>query len=44
MEIIIRARRYGYTVEEVIFNKLLKVPIVFVERIFGESKLGASEF
>ncbi|CAD8098146.1 unnamed protein product [Paramecium sonneborni] len=36
MEIIIRARKYGFTVEE--------VPIVFVERIFGESKLGASEF
>ena len=36
MEIIIRSLAYGYKLEE--------VPIVFVERIYGESKLGASEF
>lgn len=35
MEIVIRAIDYGYKVEE--------VPIVFVERIYGESKLGANE-
>jgi len=35
MEIIIRAREYNYTVKE--------VPIVFVDRIFGESKIGAGE-
>lgn len=35
MEIIIRSRDYGYSVEE--------VPIVFVDRIFGESKLGPNE-
>ena len=35
MEILIRANKYGYKIEE--------VPIVFVERIFGESKLGANE-
>ena len=35
MEIIVRARYMGCTIEE--------VPIKFVDRIFGESKLGAIE-
>lgn len=35
MEIIVRAKRAGYTVGE--------VPITFVDRLYGESKLGASE-
>ncbi|KAI8870921.1 nucleotide-diphospho-sugar transferase [Ramicandelaber brevisporus] len=35
MEMMIRARQFGYSVEE--------VPITFVDRVFGESKLGADE-
>ena len=35
MEIIVRARALGYTVGE--------VPITFVDRIYGDSKLGAGE-
>jgi len=35
MEMMVRARALGYTVGE--------VPITFVDRIFGESKLGAEE-
>lgn len=35
MEIIIRAQAMDYKVKE--------VPIIFVDRIFGESKLGANE-
>ena len=35
MEMMVRARALGYTVGE--------VPITFVDRIFGESKLGAGE-
>ena len=35
MEIITRAQYLGYHIEE--------VPITFVDRIFGESKLGANE-
>ena len=35
MEIIVRAQYMGYAIEE--------VPITFVDRIFGESKLGAGE-
>lgn len=35
MEIIVRARQKGYTIGE--------VPITFVDRIYGESKLGAGE-
>ena len=35
MEMMVRARALGYTVGE--------VPITFVDRIFGESKLGANE-
>ena len=35
MEMMVRARALGYTVGE--------VPITFVDRIFGESKLGADE-
>lgn len=35
MEMIIRARQFGYTVGE--------VPISFVDRMYGESKLGGSE-
>jgi dolichol-phosphate mannosyltransferase len=35
MEIVMRAQALGYKIEE--------VPIVFVDRIFGESKLGSNE-
>ncbi|XP_058796850.1 dolichol-phosphate mannosyltransferase subunit 1 [Phymastichus coffea] len=35
MEIIVRAKQYGYTIGE--------VPISFVDRVYGESKLGRSE-
>lgn len=35
MEIIIRAKQKGYSIEE--------MPIVFVDRLYGESKLGATE-
>lgn len=35
MEIVVRARALGYTIGE--------VPITFVDRIFGDSKLGGSE-
>lgn len=35
MELIIRARQHGYTIGE--------VPITFVDRLYGESKLGGSE-
>jgi len=35
MEIIIRAAKKNYTVEE--------VPIVFVDRVYGASKLGSNE-
>ena len=35
MEIIVRARSLGYTVGE--------IPITFVDRIFGESKLSGNE-
>ena len=35
MEMMVRARAMGFSVGE--------VPITFVDRIFGESKLGASE-
>mmetsp|Transcript_20645 Transcript_20645/g.29567 ORF Transcript_20645/g.29567 Transcript_20645/m.29567 type:complete len:238 (-) Transcript_20645:79-792(-) len=35
MEVIIRAKHKGYSIAE--------VPIVFVDRLYGESKLGASE-
>lgn len=35
MEMMVRAKALGYTVGE--------VPITFVDRIFGESKLGANE-
>lgn len=35
MEMIIRARQHNYTVAE--------VPISFVDRVYGESKLGGSE-
>jgi dolichol-phosphate mannosyltransferase len=35
MEVIVRAKQKGYTVEE--------VPIVFVDRLYGESKLGPTE-
>jgi hypothetical protein len=34
-KVIVRAQHKGYSVAE--------VPIVFVDRIFGESKLGAGE-
>lgn len=35
MEMIIRARQFNYTISE--------VPITFVDRVYGESKLGGSE-
>lgn len=35
MEMMVRARALGYTVGE--------VPITFVDRLYGESKLGAGE-
>ncbi|XP_062567969.1 dolichol-phosphate mannosyltransferase subunit 1-like [Saccostrea cucullata] len=35
MEMIIRARQFGFTIGE--------VPITFVDRVYGESKLGGSE-
>ena len=35
MEIITRAQYLGFTIEQ--------MPITFVDRIFGESKLGANE-
>lgn len=35
MEIIVRAKAIGYTVAE--------VPIEFVDRVFGDSKLGGDE-
>lgn len=35
MEMMVRARSLGYSVGE--------IPITFVDRIFGESKLGAGE-
>jgi dolichol-phosphate mannosyltransferase len=35
MEIIVRARADGFTIGE--------VPITFVDRVYGESKLGKSE-
>ena len=35
MEVIVRAKVKGYSIAE--------VPIVFVDRLYGESKLGATE-
>ncbi len=35
MEMIIRARQFNYTIGE--------VPITFVDRVYGESKLGGNE-
>ena len=35
MEVIVRAKQMHYTVGE--------VPIVFVDRLYGESKLGGTE-
>lgn len=35
MEMVIRARQLGYTIGE--------VPITFVDRVYGESKLGGTE-
>ena len=35
MEVVIRAKTAGYSIAE--------VPIIFVDRIYGESKLGAME-
>ena len=35
MEMVVRARQFGFTIGE--------VPITFVDRFYGESKLGASE-
>ena len=35
MEMIVRARQFNYTVGE--------VPITFVDRVYGESKMGLNE-
>lgn len=35
MEMVVRARQFNYTIGE--------VPISFVDRVYGESKLGGSE-
>lgn len=35
MEVVVRAKQQGYSIGE--------VPITFVDRIYGESKLGAGE-
>lgn len=35
MEMMVRARQFGYTIGE--------VPITFVDRVYGESKMGANE-
>lgn len=35
MEMIVRARQFGFTIGE--------VPITFVDRLYGESKLGGDE-
>ena len=35
MEMIVRARQFGFTIGE--------VPITFVDRVYGDSKMGASE-
>jgi dolichol-phosphate mannosyltransferase len=35
MEILVRAKRLGLKIEE--------VPIVFIDRLFGKSKLGPNE-
>lgn len=35
MEMIVRARQFNYSISE--------VPITFVDRVYGESKLGGSE-
>jgi len=35
MEMLVRARQHGYTIAE--------VPITFVDRIYGTSKLGGTE-
>lgn len=35
MEVIVRAKQNGYSVYE--------VPIIFVDRLYGESKLGPTE-
>ncbi len=35
MEMIVRARQYNFTIHE--------VPIAFIDRLYGESKLGANE-
>ena len=35
MEMIVRARQHGFSIGE--------VPITFVDRVYGESKLGGNE-
>ena len=35
MEMMVRARQLGFSIEE--------IPITFVDRVYGESKLGANE-
>ncbi len=53
MEMIVRARQLGYTMGEVgkltlynahhYFSSSPQVPISFVDRVYGESKLGGNE-
>ena len=49
MEMMVRARQFGLTIGEVgTFSSVVKlnisqVPISFVDRVYGESKLGGNE-
>ena len=52
MEMMVRARQFGLTIGEVWFTlpflnvchpPLFQVPISFVDRVYGESKLGGNE-
>jgi dolichol-phosphate mannosyltransferase len=49
MEMIVRAREFGFTIAEVMLCCplycffTLQVPISFLDRVYGESKLGGNE-
>ena len=52
MEMMVRARQFGLTIGEVelccffgeiVINSPPQVPISFVDRVYGESKLGGNE-
>ena len=51
MEMMVRARQFGLTIGEVglccfsqiVINSPCQVPISFVDRVYGESKLGGNE-